>query len=575
MRNRVRTTANSHAGFFWGLLVSLSVCVSIGGLACALHLWQDSSAAAVALKITADGLLIAAPYWLLPSRLRWMSLIAVWGMAVMALCDAVYFRFFNDCMPLSALLQTGNAEEHLTASVLEELRLSDIALLLPPVALTSLWCLRGVRRAVVASAIPVPLRASLCLVAALLWLAAQAVYNGDYERRYAALWNERIGTAQLFRLRWIGQSEAFRESHISAAEHSGVAYYMLWECYRTWRDSRRIVLDDERRAHFDSLLLHEVGTDSLTTKNVIFIIAESLNADVFGRRIGGEPVTPVLDSLIAAEGSFSCTDVRTQVGKGLSCDGQMMYNLGLLPKYDGPVIPRDLRGKRLPSLAAMLKPGFSSLVLMAENGRVWNEADLFGDYAYDAILTSRHTRNVLPFDSLGADMATMRYAAMLADSLSQPFFMQILTISSHHPFAEKQAHDFFGETAEVISADERRYLRCIHYLDSSIGCLIEQLRLKGRLGQTMIIVASDHHMNTDGSLLPQRPIAFVAANCGLSGSVAGAAQADIFPTVCDLLGLKRQWRGVGRSMLRPDEPEPDYVRLREISDSLIRSDYFR
>ncbi|MDE6270613.1 MAG: LTA synthase family protein, partial [Muribaculaceae bacterium] len=287
-------------------------------------------------------------------------------------------------------------------------------------------------------------------------------------------------------------------------------------------------------------------------------------------------VTPVLDSLISAQGTVYCLNMSPQVDKGMSSDGQLLYNLGTLPPYSGALLYNQAKGKRLPSLAAQLRATHATAAIFGEDGRTWDKKHVFECYGYRHVLTSDDSRLHTPFDSIGADMATALYACMIADTLRQPFFIQILSVSSHFPFDKPAGCTDDLPADPSLSNTENNYLRNIHYLDQSIGALIDGLRKRGILDNTIIVVASDHHMNMNGSLAPNRPIAFIAANCGRTQRVDRADQADVFPTLCAMLGLKRPWRGVGRDMLDTESGYSDNGRSRRsLSDSLLRSDYFK
>ena len=131
-----------------------------------------------------------------------------------------------------------------------------------------------------------------------------------------------------------------------------------------------------------------------------------------------------------------------------------------------------------------------------------------------------------------------------------------------------------AQTARDIAGIERDYLRCLRYADASIGRLVDGLRAQGLLDSTLLIIASDHHVNMYSGMKPARPIAFIAANSGHTEQIEDTVhQADVFPTVLDLLGVQATWRGVGHSMLGPQRGESD-PRQATVSDSLLRSDYF-
>ncbi|MDE6454138.1 MAG: hypothetical protein K2L27_08045, partial [Muribaculaceae bacterium] len=69
---------------------------------------------------------------------------------------------------------------------------------------------------------------------------------------------------------------------------------------------------------------------------------------------------------------------------------------------------------------------------------------------------------------------------------------------------------------------------------------------------------------------------FIAACCGSGMRVERSTrQADVFPTLLDIMGVDTDYRGVGRSMLcPPDSAATAGSRAAAVSDSILRSDFF-
>lgn len=571
---RIIAIIEKHAALLWGIVLMAAVYSELAYMAGWLGLWENSLPSVRALKIAADAAVIMMPYWLLPGRWRLSALVPVWGVAAMCICNSFYYRFFTDCMPPEALAQGVNADAALVGSVTGACTPSDVAALAVPVVATALWCIRRVRRAVQASDMRAWLRVTMCTVTAVLFVLAQIAHNNAIRRELTYHYGRDVSHSEILRFRITGRDDSQIAIHDSSLRQSGAVVYMLVEAYNFLSAPAEIKLTAQESERFDSLLLHKAETDSTTRKNVIFIIAESLNAEMIGRRAGHTALTPVLDSLIGADGSVVCLNVAPQVDKGMSSDGQLMYNLGTLPLLNGAPRSRQLRGKELPTLAKQLTGTHRSVAIFAENGRTWDERGLYGCYGYDEVLTSDGARRHADFDSLGADMATMQYAVMVADTLAQPFFMQILTVSTHFPFDARLVPECELPPDGALSARENAYRSCVHYLDRSVGVLLDGLRERGLLENTMIVVASDHHINMDGGIGTPRPIAFIAANCDTTATIGEAKQADVFPTLCHLMSLRGRWRGTGRNMLAPEEGDDSERGRRSLSDSLLRSDYF-
>ncbi len=154
----------------------------------------------------------------------------------------------------------------------------------------------------------------------------------------------------------------------------------------------------------------------------------------------------------------------------------------------------------------------------------------------------------------------------------RPFFAVFYNGASHHPY------DFPGQTTD--GADYDRYLRALRYGDDVMEKLLAQLKARGLYERTLFVFVGDHGEQFTNGL-------FKARGCGLSeaehvvplifaipgyaarggarlpgaGSVEGARQIDLAPTVLDLVGVLPDTPIQGRSLLVDvaGEPPPTYL----------------
>ena len=71
----------------------------------------------------------------------------------------------------------------------------------------------------------------------------------------------------------------------------------------------------------------------------------------------------------------------------------------------------------------------------------------------------------------------------------KPFFLQLLTISTHHPYSIPRG---FKGPIDNPTNHKQDYLNSISYSDSVIGFLMEELKAKGLLDNTLICLTGDH-----------------------------------------------------------------------------------
>ncbi|MDE6271166.1 MAG: hypothetical protein K2M12_09990, partial [Muribaculaceae bacterium] len=275
------------ASVWWALLLIAGVYAELAYMAAWLGLWVDSTATVRCLKIMADAALIMLPYWLLPGRWRWTALIPVWGVAIMCICNSMYYRFFSDCMPIEALYQAGNTHGNMLRSIGGTLKVSDAIAVLIPVAVTALWCVPGVRRAVVAAKIRRSAAVVACVVSAAIFVAGQMAHNSAEQRELGYYFNREIGRGEAFRFRITDREPSQTAIHDSSLRQSGAVVYMLFELYYFLSRDSEIKLTDAERKRLDNIVLWPAGQDSVPGTNIVFIGAESQNADAVGRKAGG------------------------------------------------------------------------------------------------------------------------------------------------------------------------------------------------------------------------------------------------------------------------------------------------
>lgn len=578
------TFLSSHAAAIWWALCSALLFTAAWCFSEDAGLSEKSFLSVRLLKTTADVAVIMLPYVFLPRRWRGSALIPLWGVSIMLAVNSLYLRFTGDCMPPGLAGQIFNIDTPLVHSVIALLRPADSVYLIVPLCASLVWCFRPVRRAVCCgAAFSLRARIAAAVAAVSLVVPAQIAYSNAFARIFYYYNGRVMSLRESTDMRLFHREPGFRSIHSSSLRHSGIVAYMLTELYDAIDASRSIKLSDSERASIDRFLLHRAEPACVSDKNLIFIIVESLNSEAIGRSVGEEHVTPTLDSLISAPGTTAFLNVNPQVRDGISADGQLIYNLGTLPLLSGAATQSAIYGKKLPTLAAQLAPTHYPIAVFAESGTTWKERDAYRAYGYRRALTSDSIARSIDIRATGADAAAMTYALQQIDSLPQPFFMQILTYSTHYPFAEPAAADFLS--AGEVSGKERaylRYLRCLRHFDSALSALIQGLRTRGMIENTVLVIASDHHMNMDSGLSPVRPIAFIAANSGITlHSTKEVCQVDIFPTVLDIMGLRPAWRGVGTSLYDNAHGTPEEGRERcmqraaAVSDSILRSDYFR
>ena len=338
------------------------------------------------------------------------------------------------------------------------------------------------------------------------------------------------------------------------------------------------------------------------SKNLVVILVESLNSYVINRKINGHYLTPVMDSITNAEGSVVSLNMRPQIQDGISNDGQLMTNTGLLPLSRGIAMTEFGNTNTFPSLTKLL-PSHSSTVVIGDNGFTWGEISSFKAFGFNSVLTEDDFKQRA--EEVGNDRAMFELGESIIKTIPKPFFMEFVTISTHTPFQDEGVEiPLWLQDETSLDFHERNYFAMVNYFDTQLGNFIDFLKSEGIWENTVIAIASDHSLsfavgkmdNPTGKKIEftDIPCVFIAANTGVTKTIdTPTAQINVFPTLLHIMGATPQsgYRGLDRSMLDPElksavdskgdvygnPSETDLVRQKkavEISNLILRGDYF-
>lgn len=362
-------------------------------------------------------------------------------------------------------------------------------------------------------------------------------------------------------------------------------------------------LDDIQKRKIDKYLDLQTSdfqlSDTLNlnnrSKNVVFVIVESLNAEVIGLKVNGNEVTPTINKLITDSTTFYSTNVTPQIKLGNSGDGQLIYNTGLLPLNNVIVSTRVGNSNKYPSLFESLGR-VDNRTILPDNGIVWSQMIMQKAFGADSIYIDEDYL-ALTY-KFGLDASLFRFATSKLDELKVPFTLQIVTGSMHIPFLDGEEYRHLFESA-TYDINVRNYYASTHYFDKELGGFIDTLKAKGLWDNTILVLASDHDQNislADQSSAKEHcnPIVFIVANSGYGGTIKhSVGQVDVFPTILHLCGHKPEldYVGVGTSMLEGrtgvydmwtgevvgtinDSIAADIRQSHEVNELIIRGNYF-
>ena len=317
-----------------------------------------------------------------------------------------------------------------------------------------------------------------------------------------------------------------------------------------------------------------------TTKNLIFILVESLCSYPINKSFDGVELTPNINKLVSD--AYYNPNMESQALLGESSDGQFIYLTGLLPLNNGVTI-NEISVQDITTFVSLAQKQISNLhsqMVIPTKKDSWSQEAMCKKYGIENLFSKEDYPSKVKEDWLN-DKQLFEFTIEKDKNLKPPFMSFILTSSMHSPYI-KSYENYDINYPKDFSPELKHYLDNVHYMDKYLGKYIETLKEYPWYDECTIIITADHKPNgpklqvADESLFSSLPLIIIHKNVS---STFPIEQTSIFPTILDLYHIKHKWRGVGQSILMPDSirnNEYEMARLkneRMISDYIINKDY--
>lgn len=276
-----------------------------------------------------------------------------------------------------------------------------------------------------------------------------------------------------------------------------------------------------------------------------------------------------------------CYNIKSQVRNGVSGDGQLIVNTGLLPLQKGAACLLYSH-----NVYPNYNQFFSQSAIINPWPNIWGQGIVTYSYGYKQLIE--------PSKGAQDEWVSRRLIEYSDTCLADNFNLFAITLSSHMPFNKVQNNQF----ALPLDMPDmmQKYLTCLHYTDSCIGLFLNHAKEHLFLDNSIIVITGDHtvfkeHMlrnfmpYTEKHNLPIKSgktfVPLIVSSPTLSSRTIvtdTCYQMDIYPTILHLIGCEDYyWKGFGVNLLdsvarrnRPITEQEAY----ELSDKLIRSNYF-
>ncbi|WP_340025522.1 LTA synthase family protein [Paenibacillus sp. FSL K6-1096] len=232
---------------------------------------------------------------------------------------------------------------------------------------------------------------------------------------------------------------------------------------------------------------------SQKNKNVIIIQMEAFQNFPLHQKLEGRELTPVLNSL--ADGGFYFPHVYQQVGPGNTSDAEFMSNTSIYP-IATLAMSTGFGDRELPALPRLVRDhGYEAYTFHINKAGFWNRNKLypalgFNGYYDKPAFKNDHFNNFGASDEQLYATAVQKLAAL--QKKGTPYYAQLVTASSHHPFRVPDSFKKLQVPDRLKDTMLGDYLTAVNYTDYAIGTLIDGLKREGMWENTMLVLYGDH-----------------------------------------------------------------------------------
>ncbi|OWR31710.1 sulfatase [Saccharibacillus sp. O23] len=353
-------------------------------------------------------------------------------------------------------------------------------------------------------------------------------------------------------------------NEVVKAEKMGILNYEAYTLL-TDREEEPVPLNQITQAKIDGLKGIEEPAKpnyfgAAKGKNLIILQMESLQNFMVGLKIDGQEITPNLNKL--SEEGLYFPNFYQSAGQGNTSDAEFTVNTSFyIPPRKAAVIAYG--EKDLPSLPKLLKSnGYQTATFHTNDVTFWNRNQLYAALGFDKYYDKSFfgTDDTVFFGSSDEVLyAKTTDQLQKMDESDQPFYAQLISMSSHHPFTipESKYKMKLPERYEGTLVGD--YIRAQNYADYCLGLLIDELKEKGLWDDSLLMLYGDHlglpvHSMNEQDLelakeifghdytysdMPNIPFMILGAGATGASNVQKqlGAQVDILPTAANLLGI--------------------------------------
>ena len=251
-------------------------------------------------------------------------------------------------------------------------------------------------------------------------------------------------------------------------------------------------------------------TNMFKDYNVIVIHAESIQNIALNTSFNGQEVAPNLNKL-KNEGLYF-SNFYAQASSGTSSDSEFTFSTSLLPVTNGAVAISYWDREYETIQKQLRNVGYRTISMHGNTGSFWNRINFHNSLGYDKFYSKADYEID---DTIGLGLSDKSFFRQSVEKLKTEyeengkFMATLIMLSNHTPFDDLEDYGPFdvsmketivnenGELEEVTypyMEDTKlgNYFKSVHYADSAIGQLMDDLDASGLLDNTIIVLYGDH-----------------------------------------------------------------------------------
>jgi phosphoglycerol transferase MdoB-like AlkP superfamily enzyme len=231
--------------------------------------------------------------------------------------------------------------------------------------------------------------------------------------------------------------------------------------------------------------------------NIVLIVLESFSAELVGSLGGEQGVTPNIDNL-AAEGILF---EQVYAAAGRTDKGITATISGFPSQAIRSIIKQNAKHEKLPGIAQELALNtYSTSFYYGGESEFFNIKSYILSHGYKT-LVDKHSFLSKDMNSKWGTYDEKVFSKQMKDmdTVKQPFFSTILTLTNHEPFELPVKNHFPGDNLE------NKFRSTTFYTDSCLGAYLKEAKKKPWYKNTLFVILSDHSHRLPANLEEYHP----------------------------------------------------------------------